>query len=108
MPANWDEALDDMELVINEAEASLDAGTDLPDSLTTPFEPPADLGELTGSQLDRARVVLQRQSDLERRIVTHKDAVARDLSSAVTAGKSKARKSPFSDSSTPQYFDHKA
>jgi hypothetical protein len=65
--AAWTAALTELELDVADAEALLRADHLAHPARTTPWIPPAGLGPLPASLLDRARTLLDRQLDVARR-----------------------------------------
>lgn len=107
MSARWATVLDDLEARVRSAEAALDAGLPF-DEDVNPFTPPADLERLPENQLSRAETLLVRQAEIEQRLRTSMEAVAREIGDATRQQSAGGRTNPFGEAPIPQYVDHKA
>ena len=105
MATTWDEFLTDYEAKIASTEAALENGTDLDPAVLKPFEAPQDLGPIPEIYVERTVEMLRKSAEISQRLENAMGAIQQDLGKAARSGAARP-KSPFSDSSTPQYFDN--
>ncbi len=98
----WEQVLDAIEQRIDAAETALDNDEIL---AIDPFVPPAEIEPLPAELYDRAVDALRRQSEVEQRIETLKQAIVQEIGNTARA---KRNASPFTESRTPSFVDSKA